>query len=185
MQCVKPSRVSVHALCRQVTDAEEEAVKKADERAKVWKTHNGSNSTSNSPNTSPSTSVETVAKDSQAGCTSQTKQPASSSRAERSHSADGESFISSFTRSIHNLFMHSPSVCPISPPSMRPPTHSPTRSPTHPPALPLTYPFTLARSLTPSLTHSLTHSHLLAPSLTRSRTHSPTHAHSLIDAGGV
>ncbi|DBA81301.1 TPA: Selenocysteine insertion sequence-binding protein 2 [Trebouxia sp. C0005] len=76
----------VHEATKQVTDAEEEAAKKADERAKVWKTHNGSNSTS--PNTTPSTSVEIVPKDSQAGTTGQKEQPASSSKAERSHSAD-------------------------------------------------------------------------------------------------
>jgi len=101
--------VFVHALCRQVTDAEEEAAKKADEHAKVWKTHNGSNSTS--PNTTPSTSVEVVPKDSQAGSANQTEQPASSSKAERSHSADGEPFIHSLTHSvIHSfacLFVHS------------------------------------------------------------------------------
>lgn len=76
----------VHEATKQVADAEEEAAKKADERAKVWKTHNGSNSTS--PNTTPSTSVEIVPKDSLAGGTSQTEQPAFSTRAERSHSAD-------------------------------------------------------------------------------------------------
>ena len=74
-----------------MTDAEEEAAKKADERAKVWKTHSGSNSTS--PNTTPSTSVEIVPKDSQTSSTSHMEQPASSSKAERSHSADGESFV--------------------------------------------------------------------------------------------
>lgn len=101
--------MSVHALCRQVTDAEEEAAKKADERAKVWKTHNGSNSTS--PNTTPSTSVEIVPKDSQAGST---EQPASSSKAERSHSADGESRTLSSIQSLICLvagrlsFIHRP-----------------------------------------------------------------------------
>ena len=44
--------------CRQVADAEADAAKKAEERAKVWKTHAGSNSTS--PNTTPNTSVEIV-----------------------------------------------------------------------------------------------------------------------------
>jgi len=88
-----------------VTDAEEEAAKKADERAKVWKTHNGSNSTS--PNTTPSTSVEIVPKDSQAGSTSQMGQPASSSKAERSHSADGESSVRSFLCFFICLFIHS------------------------------------------------------------------------------
>jgi len=135
--------VAVHALCRQVTDAEEEAAKKADERAKVWKTHNGSNSTS--PNTTPSTSVEIVPKDSQASSANQTEQPASSSKAERSHSADGESFIPSFIQSIICLVNHSPFVFhPPTPPLMRP----------------LAHPFTC------SLTHSLTHSHPLAHSLT-------------------
>ncbi|DBA75326.1 TPA: Selenocysteine insertion sequence-binding protein 2 [Trebouxia sp. C0004] len=78
----------VHEATKQVTDAEEEAVEKADERAKVWKTHNSSNSNSTSPNATPSTSVEIVPKDSQAGSTSQTKQPASPSKADCSHSAD-------------------------------------------------------------------------------------------------
>ncbi len=86
-----------------MTDAEEEAAKKADERAKVWKTHNSSNSTS--PNTTPSTSVEIVPKDSQAGSTSQTEQPASSSRAERSHSADGQPFVCSFLPSFVHSFV--------------------------------------------------------------------------------
>ena len=39
-----------------MADAEAEAAKKTEERAKVWKTHAGSNSTS--PNTTPNTSVE-------------------------------------------------------------------------------------------------------------------------------
>lgn len=75
--------------CRQVTDAEEEATTKAEERAKVWKTQIGSNSTS--PNSTPNTSVEIVPKDNQAAGPDQADQAASSSsQAERSHSADGE-----------------------------------------------------------------------------------------------
>jgi len=140
--------VSVHALCRQVTDAEEEAAQKADERAKVWKTHNGSNSNSTSPNTTPSTSVEIVPKDSQAGSANQTEQPASSSKAERSHSADGESLtlscIQSFVWLITVLlsFIH-------------PPPHSCAHSLTHSPAHSLTHSPTHTRSLTHSLAHSL------------------------------
>lgn len=79
--------------CRQVTDAEEEATSKAEERAKVWKTQIGSNSTS--PNSTPNTSVEIVPKDSKAAGRNQADQAASSSlQAERSHSADGESLNS-------------------------------------------------------------------------------------------
>jgi len=70
-----------------VADAEAEAANKAEERAKVWKTHNGSNSTS--PNTTPNTSVEIVPKDAQPSSISQIDQ-ASSSQTALPDVADGE-----------------------------------------------------------------------------------------------
>ena len=76
-------------LCRHVTDAEAEVTTKAEERAKVWKTSTGSNTTS--PNTTPNTSVEIVPKNVSAS--------SSSSKTERnpwSHPADGVSQIFEF-----------------------------------------------------------------------------------------
>ena len=70
-----------------MADAEAEAANKAEERAKVWKTHNGSNSTS--PNTTPNTSVEIVPKDAQPSSISQIDQ-ASSSQTALPDVADGE-----------------------------------------------------------------------------------------------
>lgn len=65
--------------CRKVTDAEAEAVSKNEERAKVWKTNQPSNSSS--IETTPNSSVEVVPKTAQA--------PASSSEP-RSHSSPPE-----------------------------------------------------------------------------------------------
>ena len=73
--------------CRHVTDAEAEAVKKTEDRAKVWKTNNGSTSTS--PNTTPNTSIEIVPKDAQTAITDQAGHT-SSSLAEAEEAVQGE-----------------------------------------------------------------------------------------------
>ena len=86
--CCSPDCI-VH---RHVADAEAEAASKAEERAKVWKTHSGSNSTSpnTSANTTPNTSVEILPKGIPVASASQEPKPPVTSQAEPPKADTGE-----------------------------------------------------------------------------------------------